>query len=81
GRRVNSDGWMGEFDYDGVRTKRSNIENSHHVMMVVDHWKFGRNAMVDKGSISMVDAVYTEVMKPADIMRMIKDNNWQLELC
>lgn len=28
-------------------------------MLVVDHSKFGRNAMVNMGSISMVDAVYT----------------------
>jgi DeoR family glycerol-3-phosphate regulon repressor len=49
-------------------------------MLVVDHSKFGRNAMVNMGSISMVDAVYTDVMPPA-VMQVIKDNNLQLELC
>ncbi|MDI4746125.1 VOC family protein, partial [Salmonella enterica subsp. enterica serovar Kentucky] len=42
--------------YHEVRTKRAIIENSRHVMLVVDHSKFGRNAMVNMGSISMVDA-------------------------
>ncbi|MDI5303912.1 dihydroxy-acid dehydratase, partial [Salmonella enterica subsp. enterica serovar Anatum] len=42
------------FDYHEVRTKRAIIENSRHVMLVVDHSKFGRNAMVNMGSISMV---------------------------
>ena len=75
------DGSLLEFDYHEVRTKRAIIENSRHVMLVVDHSKFGRNAMVNMGSISMVDAVYTDVMPPAGVMQVIKDNNLQLELC
>ncbi|MOA28145.1 Glycerol-3-phosphate regulon repressor [compost metagenome] len=50
-------------------------------MLVVDHSKFGRNAMVNMGSISMVNAVYTDVMPPAGVLQVIKDNNVQLELC
>ncbi len=57
---IDSDGSLLEFDYHEVRTKRAIIENSRHVMLVVDHSKFGRNAMVNMGSISMVDAVYTD---------------------
>ena len=64
-----------------VRTKRAIIENSRHVMLVVDHTKFGRNAMVNMGSISMVDAVYTDVLPPAGVLKVITDNNLQLELC
>ena len=78
---IDSDGSLLEFDYHEVRTKRAIIENSRHVMLVVDHSKFGRNAMVNMGSISMVDAVYTDVMPPAGVMQVIKDNNLQLELC
>ena len=43
---IDSDGSLLEFDYHEVRTKRAIIENSRHVMLVVDHSKFGRNAMV-----------------------------------
>ncbi len=50
-------------------------------MLVVDHTKFGRNAMVNMGSISMVDAVYTDVLPPAGVLKVITDNNLQLELC
>ena len=64
-----------------MRTKRAIIENSRHVMLVVDHSKFGRNAMVNMGSISMVDAVYTDVMPPAGVMQVIAEHNIQLELC
>jgi DeoR family glycerol-3-phosphate regulon repressor len=69
---IDSDGSLLEFDYHEVRTKRAIIENSRHVMLVVDHSKFGRNAMVNMGSISMVDAVYTDVMPPAGVMKVIK---------
>lgn len=78
---IDSDGSLLEFDYHEVRTKRAIIENSRHVMLVVDHSKFGRNAMVNMGSISMVDAVYTDVMPPAGVLKVITDNNLQLELC
>lgn len=37
-------------------TKRAIIENSRHVMLVVDHPEIWANAMVNMG-ISMVDAV------------------------
>jgi DeoR family glycerol-3-phosphate regulon repressor len=64
-----------------VRTKRAIIENSRHVMLVVDHSKFGRNAMVNMGSISMVDAVYTDVMPPEGVLKVISEHKLQLELC
>ncbi|MGG5840379.1 DeoR/GlpR family transcriptional regulator, partial [Huaxiibacter chinensis] len=57
------------------------IDNSRHVMLVVDHSKFGRNAMVNMGSISMVNAVYTDVLPPEGVLQVIKDHNVQLELC
>lgn len=78
---IDSDGSLLEFDYHEVRTKRAIIENSRNVMLVVDHSKFGRNAMVNLGSISLVDAIYTDALPPADIVQVIKDNNIQLELC
>ncbi len=78
---IDSDGSLLEFDYHEVRTKRAIIENSRNVILVVDNSKFGRNAMVNLGSISLVDAVYTDALPPPDIMQVIKDNNIQLELC
>ncbi|MEE6801898.1 DeoR/GlpR family transcriptional regulator, partial [Escherichia coli O8:H10] len=78
---IDADGSLLEFDYHEVRTKRAIIDNSRHVMLVVDHSKYGRNAMVNMGSISMVDAVYTDVMPPAGVLDVIKNHNIQLELC
>ncbi len=78
---IDSDGSLLEFDYHEVRTKRAIIENSRHVMLVVDHSKFGRNAMVNMGSISMVDAVYTDTLPPPGVMQVLTENHIQLELC
>ena len=78
---IDSDGSLLEFDYHEVRTKRAIIENSRHVLLVVDNSKFGRNAMVNLGSISLVDAVYTDILPPPGVLQVIKDNNIRLELC
>ena len=78
---IDSDGSLLEYDYHEVRTKRAIIDNSRHVILVVDHSKFGRNAMVNMGSISMVDAVYTDVLPPPGVMQVIAENEVQLELC
>ena len=81
--RSRDGGIIGEatLDYHEVRTKRAIIENSRHVMLVVDHSKFGRNAMVNMGSISMVDAVYTDAPPPVSVMQVLTDHHIQLELC
>lgn len=78
---IDSDGSLLEFDYHEVRTKRAIIENSRNVILVVDNSKFGRNAMVNLGSISLVDAVYTDALPPPGVLQVIRDNNIQLELC
>lgn len=54
------DGSLLDFDYHEVRVKQAIIENSHHVFLAVEHSKFGRNAMVQLGCISQVDAFFTD---------------------
>ena len=78
---VDMDGSLLEFDYHEVRTKKAIIENSRQVLLVTDSSKFGRNAMVNMGSISLVNAVYTDAMPPESVMQVIKANNVHLELC
>lgn len=78
---IDADGSLLEFDYHEVRTKRAIIDNSRHVMLVVDHSKFGRNAMVNLGSISLVDAVYTDALPPAGVLDVINEHRVKLELC
>ncbi|HBV91989.1 MAG TPA: DeoR/GlpR family transcriptional regulator, partial [Pantoea sp.] len=78
---IDMDGSLLEFDYHEVRTKRAIIENSRCVMLVVDHSKFGRNAMVNLGNMSLLDYLYTDKMPPASVMKVIEQHEVHLELC
>lgn len=50
-------------------------------MLVVDHSKFGRNAMVNLGNMSQLDYLYTDKMPPNSIMKVIEQHEVHLELC
>lgn len=70
-----------EFDCHEVCIKRAIIEDSCHVTLVVDHSKFGRDAMVNMGSTSMVDAAYIDAPSPVNVAQVLTDHRTQLELC
>ncbi len=57
---VDLDGTLLDFDYREVRAARAIIDNSRKVFLAADHTKFGRNAMVRLGSISEIDALFTD---------------------
>jgi DeoR family glycerol-3-phosphate regulon repressor len=78
---IDMDGSLLEFDYHEVRTKRAIIENSRCVMLVTDHSKFGRNAMVNLGNMNLIDYLFTDQMPPASVMKIIEQHEVQLELC
>ncbi|KAA1187898.1 DeoR/GlpR family transcriptional regulator [Photorhabdus heterorhabditis] len=78
---IDMDGALLEFDYHEVRIKRAIIENSRCVMLVTDHSKFGRNAMVNLGNMDLIDCLFTDQMPPASIQKVIEQHNVQLELC
>ncbi|MBD1227826.1 DeoR/GlpR family transcriptional regulator [Xenorhabdus griffiniae] len=78
---IDSDGSLLEFDYHEVRTKRAIIENSRCVMLVADHSKFGRNAMVNLGNMNLIDFLFTDKAPPPGIQKIIEQHSVKLELC
>ena len=78
---IDMDGSLLEFDYHEVRTKKAIIENSRNVLLVTDHTKFGRNAMVNLGKITMIDHLFVDKMPPPDIMAIIEQNSIKLDIC
>lgn len=66
---IDMDGSLLEFDYHEVRTKRAIIENSRCVMLVTDHSKFGRNAMVNLGNMNLIDYLFTDQLPPPSVMK------------
>lgn len=78
---IDGDGSLLEFDYHEVRTKRAIIENSRCVMLVTDHSKFGRNAMVNLGNMGLIDYLFTDKQPPDSVMNIIRQHDVKLELC
>lgn len=78
---VDMDGSLLEFDYHEVRTKRAIIDNSRCVMLVTDHSKFGRNAMVNLGKMSLINYLFTDALPPADLQKIIEQSDVKLEIC
>lgn len=78
---IDMNGSLLEFDYHEVRTKRAIIENSRGVMLVTDHSKFGRNAMVNLGNMDLIDYLFTDQLPPPNVIKIIEQHKVQLELC
>ena len=47
-------------------------------MLVVDHSKFGRNAMVNLGNMSLIDYLYTDQTPPLSVLKVIEQHEVHL---
>jgi DeoR family glycerol-3-phosphate regulon repressor len=72
---IDMDGTLLDFDYREVRVARSIIGNSRKVFLVADHTKFGRNAMVRLGTLSLVDALFTDSPPPDALTRLCEESD------
>ena len=70
---IDENGILLDFDYQEVRVTQAIIENSGKVFLATDSSKFGNSAMVRLGSISCVDAVFTEQMPPEKYTEALRD--------
>ncbi len=77
---IEADGALLDFDYDEVRATQAIIENSRQVFLVADHSKFDRSAMVRLGSISQVDALFTDQLPPPHIKTLLDESNVSLHI-
>lgn len=50
-------------------------------MLVTDHSKFGRNAMVNLGNMGLIDYLFTDKQPPDSVMNIIRQHDVKLELC
>lgn len=69
---IDAKGTLLDFDYREVRVAQAVIENSRTVYVVTDQTKFGRNAMVKVGNISLAHALFLDRMPPAPYDQMIR---------
>ena len=69
---IDTDGTLLDFDYREVRVAQAIIANARNVLLVADHTKFGRSAMVRLGPISQIDVLVTDQAPPEAIAEILK---------
>lgn len=77
---IDEDGSLLDFDYQEVRVSQAIIDNARQVFLAADSSKFGRNAVVRLGSITLVDRVFTDSEPPSAVQRLLRANKVQLDL-
>ncbi|WP_040977130.1 DeoR/GlpR family transcriptional regulator [Necropsobacter massiliensis] len=78
---IDTDGSLLDYDYHEVQVKRAIIESSRNTLLVTDHSKFSRRAMVRLGSISEVEYLFTDSKPPQSIQELIDSSNVKLHIC
>ncbi|HDR0839421.1 TPA: DeoR/GlpR family transcriptional regulator [Pasteurella multocida] len=78
---IDLDGSLLDYDYHEVQVKRAIIESSRQTLLVTDHSKFSRRAMVRLGSIADIEQVFTDQMPPEPILEILKANHVKLHIC
>ncbi len=61
---IDEDGTLRDFDFREVRVTQAIMEQSREVLLVADHSKFGRNALVRVGHLSNVNMLFTDCAPP-----------------
>lgn len=77
---IDEDGSLLDFDYQEVRVSQAIISNARQVFLAADSSKFGRNAVVRLGPISLVDRVFTDAPPGPAINRLLSDEKIKLSL-
>ena len=68
------DGALLDFDYQEVLVTRTMLAQAQTRLLAADYSKFGRNALVQLGSLSDIDQLYTDQPPPIDIIQLAKGN-------
>lgn len=69
---IEADGTLLDFDYQEVRVSQAIIRQSRRVLLVADHSKFDRNALVRLGDVGQVDVLFTDGPVPEALMPVLE---------
>lgn len=75
---IDKDGGLFDYDLDEVMCTQAIIRHSRRVLLVADHSKFGRPAMVRVGHLKEISALYTDMPPPDAITALLQE--WGVEL-
>lgn len=77
---IDADGSLLDYDYHEVQVKRAIIESSRQTLLVTDHSKFTRQAIVRLGELSDVEYLFTDE-EPLTISQYLQNVQTKLVLC
>ncbi|MGR3806858.1 DeoR/GlpR family transcriptional regulator [Pasteurella testudinis] len=78
---IDEDGTLLDYDFHEVQVKRALMHSSRNILLVADHSKFSRQAIVRLASLNDVDTLLTDAPPPQKIMQLLQQHNVKLELC
>lgn len=77
---IDSDGSLLDYDYHEVQVKRAIIESSRQTLLVTDHSKFTRQAIVRLGELSDVEYLFTDEV-PLSVSQYLQGVKTKLVVC
>ena len=77
---IDSDGSLLDFDYQEVRVSQAIIANARQTILAADSSKFGRNAMVRLGPISLIDCLVTDQPPVPELAQLLAQYKIRLEV-
>lgn len=77
---IDAEGELLDFDYREVRVAQAIIEQSREVLLVADHSKFGRNAMVRLGEVSQIDVLFTDRAPPPALAERLSESGVEVRV-
>ena len=77
---IDSDGSLLDFDYQEVRVSQAIIANARQTILAADSSKFGRNAMVRLGPITLIDCLVTDQPPVPELAQLLAQNKIRLEV-
>ena len=72
---------MLDYDFHEVQVKRTMIESSRVTLLVADHSKFNRTAMVRLGEINDVDYFFTDTPLPISVQEKLDADKVSVKIC
>jgi DeoR family glycerol-3-phosphate regulon repressor len=77
---IDEDGSLLDFDYQEVRVSQAIIANARQVILAADSSKFGRNAMIRLGPISLIDCLVTDQQPVPALAQLLSQHKIRLEV-
>jgi DeoR family glycerol-3-phosphate regulon repressor len=68
---IEEDGTLLDFDYHEVRVAQTILQQSRRVLLVADHSKFNRNALVRLATIQQIDTLFTDGPIPPALQQVL----------